>query len=135
MQIILNGNELQANMTDSLTRAVIISLFTWKHADTTDQYDGSVKYGWWADELSTIPNDEIGSKLWQDLRLKLTNETLLIIQEHCEEALQWLIDDGIASAVTVTVERANNDRVNVQVIITADSSFTYEFKDINNGNN
>ena len=39
MKLFLNGSLVQADMQDSLTRAVIISLFSWRRADDSDDYD------------------------------------------------------------------------------------------------
>lgn len=49
MQMFLNNSLVTADMNDGLSRAVVISLFTWRRADTGDVYDGSNKYGWWGD--------------------------------------------------------------------------------------
>ena len=58
MKLFLNGRLVQADMQDSLTRAVIISLFSWRRADDSDDYDHELgKQGWWGDSLN---EDEIG---------------------------------------------------------------------------
>ena len=129
----LNGASIDADMTDSLTRAVIISLFTWRRAETNDDYDGS-KYGWWGDTFST-DDDKIGSKLYQLYRRKLTNSVILEAKEMIENALQWLIDDGLASAIDVTVERDENRLNSVITITKGDDITSLDFEDILNGNN
>ena len=57
MQMFLNNSLVTADMNDGLSRAVVISLFTWRLADTGDVYDGSNKYGWWGD---TYPVEQVG---------------------------------------------------------------------------
>ena len=134
MKLFLNGSLVQADMQDSLTRAVIISLFSWRRADDSDDYDHALgKQGWWGDSLN---KDEIGSKLWQLLRSKITSETLLRAQEMADDALQWLVEDGICT--DVSVERDSNDpnRINLSVILEQEHGKTsYEIKDVLNGNN
>lgn len=135
MKLFLNGSLIQADMQDSLTRAVIISLFSWRRADDSDDYDHELgKQGWWGDSLN---KDEIGSKLWQLLRSKITSETLLRAQEMADDALQWLVEDGICTDVSVSVELDSNDpnRINLSVILEQEHGKTsYEIKDILNGN-
>lgn len=136
MQLFLNGAVVTSDMADNLSRAVVISLFTWCRADDSDDYDHELgKQGWWGDSLN---EDEIGSKLWQLLRSKITSETLLRAQEMADDALKWLVEDGICTEISVSVERDSNDpnRINLSVILEQEHGKTsYEIKDVLNGNN
>lgn len=115
MQMFLNGAMVKADMNDSLTRAVVISLFSWRRADNGDVYDGANLQGWWGDTFADDKGDRIGSKLWQLLRRKLTDEVIAEAEEDVREALQWLIDDGVCSDITVLAERSDTDRLNISV--------------------
>lgn len=131
MQMFLNNSLVTADMNDSLSRAVIISLLTWRRADTGDVYDGSNKYGWWGDTYPVEPGDKIGSKLWQLLRRKLTDDVIAEVEEVSRDSLQWMIDDGICSNVDVSVERSEINRVNISVVLTVDGKQTsYKFKEV-----
>lgn len=137
MQLFLNGAQVSADMTDSLSRAVIISLFTWKRASQSDEVDNDQRMGWWGDTFAEEKGDKIGSKLWLLLRQKITEETLNRTQEYAYDALKWLIDDGICSDITVDVERDEDDpnRINLDVqLTTSTSNLTYKIKDVLNGN-
>jgi phage gp46-like protein len=46
----------------------------------------------------------IGSKLWLLSRSTLTTAVALLAQNYITEALQWLIDDGVAASVSVTTQ-------------------------------
>lgn len=135
MQLILNGAVVNADMQDSLSRAIVISLFSWKRADENDVYDKELgKQGWWGDSLN---NDKIGSKLWQLLRNKITSETIFQAEEMVFDALKWLIDDGICTDISVSVERDNDtpDRLNVSIILEqSEKQINYQIKDLLNGN-
>lgn len=137
MQLFLNGAQVSADMTDSLSRAVVISLFTWQRASQTDEVDNEQRMGWWGDTFAENKGDKIGSKLWLLLRQKITEETLNRAQEYAYESLKWLIDDGICSDITVDVERDEDDpnRINLSVLLTTPTNqLTYKVKDLLNGN-
>lgn len=137
MQLFLNGAQVSADMTDSLSRAVVISLFTWQRASQSDEVDNEQRMGWWGDTFAENKGDKIGSKLWLLLRQKITEETLNRAQEYAYESLKWLIDDGICSDITVDVERDEDDpnRINLSVLLTTPTNqLTYKVKDLLNGN-
>lgn len=137
MQLFLNGAQVSADMTDSLSRAVVISLFTWQRASQSDEVDNDQRMGWWGDTFAENKGDKIGSKLWLLLRQKVTDETINSAQEYAYESLKWLIDDGICSDITVNVERDTDDpnRINLDVqLTTSTSNLTYKIKDVLNGN-
>lgn len=137
MQLFLNGAQVSADMTDSLSRAVVISLFTWQRASQSDEVDNEQRMGWWGDTFAENKGDKIGSKLWLLLRQKVTDETINRAQEYTYDALKWLIDDGICSDITVDVERDEDDpnRINLDVqLTTSTSNLTYKIKDVLNGN-
>ncbi|MBA1443517.1 MAG: phage GP46 family protein [Gammaproteobacteria bacterium] len=93
-------------LDDGLQTAVMVSLFTDHRAEADDVIpDGTEnRRGYWADAWPDIEGDLIGSRLWLLSREKQTQETLNRAREYAEEALQWLIDDGIAQSVSVTTE-------------------------------
>lgn len=109
-----------------LRRAVTISLFTWRRAGPDDPVDDSDRKGWWGDCVPSVAGDQIGSRLWLLARRTLVAQTLLDAQAYAEEALAWLLDDQIVTAVTVTVERQGNDRMNLRVTLTEQNSETLE---------
>lgn len=61
--------------------------------------------GWWADR----DGDLFGSRLWLLGRAKLTSITIDLARQYAEEALAWLVDEGIAEAVEVRAERLSNN--------------------------
>lgn len=109
-----------------LRRAVTISLFTWRRAAPDDGVDDSDRKGWWGDCLPSVAGDQIGSRLWLLSRRTLVAQTLLDAQAYAEEALAWLLDDQIVSAVSVTAARQGNDRMNLRVTLSEQSGETLE---------
>jgi len=98
----LSGADLATD--EGLQTAVIVSLFTDRRASADDDIpdDASDRRGWWADKWPGEPGDQIGSRLWLLGREKQLTAVLKRAREYAEEALQWLIDDGIASRVEIT---------------------------------
>jgi phage gp46-like protein len=107
-------------------RAVTISLFTWRRAGPDDAVDDSDRKGWWGDCLPSVAEDQIGSRLWLLARRTLVAQTLQDAQSYAEEALAWLLDDEVVTAVSVTPERRGNDRMNLRVTLTEQSGDTVE---------
>jgi phage gp46-like protein len=91
--------------TKPLYRALIISLFTWRRKNTSD--DSKHPFGWWGDSYPSIANDKIGSRLYLLARSKLTNQTANFAKIYIKEAVQWMIDDGLASCIDVSVKRTD----------------------------
>jgi phage gp46-like protein len=120
MPIVIDGVESSwLAVSDPLVRAVVISLFTWRRAKPDDPVDGD-RWGWWGDGLGDLPNDRIGSRLWLLSREKLTQSVLNRARGYAEEALQWLLDDGVATRVTVTTERQGINEGALQCVIERD---------------
>lgn len=110
-------------VTDStLETAVIISLFTDKRARADDELPGlnDSKRGWWGDALSDIEGDAIGSWLWLLYREKTTDETLNRAREYSLDALQWLLEDRIASNVQVETRYLNQTAglMEIDIVVT-----------------
>ncbi|WP_334468976.1 phage GP46 family protein [Arsenophonus sp. PmNCSU2021_1] len=101
---------------DRLNRAVIISLFTWRRAEPDDDTD--TPFGWWGDTWPTVQNDRIGSRLHLLKRTTLTHQTAQKAKEYIAQALNWMIDDGIALRVDVDVVPSGIDKLTATVILT-----------------
>lgn len=88
-----------------LRSAIVLSLFTDRRARDDDALpqEGADRRGWWADALGD-ENDQIGSRLWLLGREKMTPEMIAKAQEYAEEALNWLIRDGVIRSLLVEVE-------------------------------
>ncbi|MFW5401366.1 phage GP46 family protein [Yersinia sp. 1252 StPb PI] len=116
MILMVNGQQQSASTpTDPLTRAVIISLFTWRRADPDD--DSEQPMGWWGDSYPTIQNDRIGSRLYLLQRTTLTNKTVELARGYLEQALAWLKDDGVVSRITINVQRRGTEILTAEITL------------------
>jgi len=118
-----------------LETSVMMSLFTDRRARDDDPLDDkNDKRGWWGDQTSSYLNDEIGSRMWLLDRAKTTSENFRLARIYIEEALQWLINDGVVAKVETEIERAGvsgNDRLYFKVnIYKIDGNVeSYKFED------
>jgi phage gp46-like protein len=103
---LLAGGDLQT--------AVLISLFTDATASSDDIIpDGTGDpRGWWGDRASPI-----GSKIWLRLRAKRTPAVLDLVKNDIQQALQWMIDDGVAAQIDVVTEFQGTNRLAASVVI------------------
>jgi phage gp46-like protein len=117
------GNDLQT--------AVLVSLFTDRRALSDDRLPdpNESKRGWWADSVSEIVGDKIGSRMWLLHREKQTPETLNRAKEYAQEALNWLIEDGISNRVQVDAEWIRMGVLGLRIMIErpAESPVTFRF--------
>jgi phage gp46-like protein len=94
---IVEGQDLKTN--------VFCSLFWDAPArDDDDVPDHATRRGFWADAHSP-ERDITGSRLWLLSRSKVTAASIVDAKIYADEALAWLVRDGIARSVLVTAER------------------------------
>lgn len=128
-------NDLE--MTESLLPSVLVSLFTDARAANDDplpDIGNPDRRGWWGDDTNTAKQgDSVGSKLWLLEREKSADSVLVKAKIYIEEALQWMLDEGIAAKVDVTtesqpVERSGTVILAYQIQINKPTGVTETFK-------
>ena len=104
---------------DGLQTAVILSLFTDARAADDDvlSFGDTDRRGAWIDSYPVIEGDKFGSRLWLLQREKQTQETLNRAKAYAEEALAWMIEDGVASRVDVEAFIARTGILGVAIAI------------------
>lgn len=117
--VVVDGQQtaLGAAMSNQLARAVIISLFTWRRANPDDSLPNNQRMGWWGDSFPPVENDRIGSRLWLLSRAKVVPETRARAKEYADEALRWLVEDGVAARAEVSAERYGRDGIALNTIL------------------
>jgi phage gp46-like protein len=110
-----------------LETAGLISLFTDAEADPGDIVFDNDPRGWWADtysaledpSLPVIANDRIGSKLYQVFNMPRTQATLNWMADQTRIALNWMLVDGVASAIDVFPRFTSKGGVGEKIVITS----------------
>lgn len=101
-----------------LETAVSISLFSDKRVSEEQLPELETrKRGWWGDLFPEVDGDQIGSRLWTLSRRKRTTETLRLYEDFSEEALQWMLEDGIASSINVSAEYDSSGQLVGTIVI------------------
>lgn len=104
----MDGADLLAD--DGLYTPIVLSLFSDARANADDALpdpaDPNLR-GWFADSYPQAPGDRWGSKLWLLGKAKQLQGSLDDAQDYEAAALQWIQDDGWATAIAVT---ATNDQ-------------------------
>lgn len=94
-------------LDDTLTNAIIISLFT------DARVDG--ERGWWGNSFATF---EMGSKLWTLHRSKQIDDILEDAERYARDALQWMITDKLVSSLSVTATNPKQSMLLLTIIVT-----------------
>lgn len=116
IDVLVQNNDLAVD--DGLKTAVLISLFTDRRVDSDDlPPEESSLRGWWADQFPDVPGDLIGSRLWLLKREKRTVETLNRAVEYSIEALNWMVEDGVADSLDVSADYDDNGALMLTITI------------------
>lgn len=112
IDLAMDGVDLKTD--DGLETAIIISLFSDTRVTPAELPEGHKdRRGWWGDVVDL--QDPIGSKLWTLAREKTVNSVVVRGEEYAAEALQWLIDDGVVSNISVRASFLRRDTLLIEV--------------------
>lgn len=95
-----------------LATAALLSLFLDRRAQADDQPpsgDPADRRGWWADQFSSFEGDRLGSRLWLLDRSVRGNDVARRAEEYVREALAWMVEDRVVSAVEVEIDATGNN--------------------------
>ncbi len=89
--------------SDPLGTAVSLSLFTDRRAPEGWRPEEADRRGWWGDGAVPAGENgrEDGSWLWLLRRETVTDDAVRLAKAYAEQALQWLIDENVASRIEV----------------------------------
>jgi phage gp46-like protein len=130
----LDGVLLQTG--NDLETTILISLFTDREANPDDVIpDGTTDPRGWVGDLGQ--DYKIGSRIWLLDRAKQDATTLQAANDYINEALQWLIDDGVVGSFDVLTEWTRASMLGAQVVAhkndgtTIPMNFSWVWKAIN----
>ena len=128
----LNGD---LEREEGLETSVLISLYTDARASADDNVDDPNDLRGWAGDLLPSNDDNIGSKLWLLDRSKATQENANKAKQYVQQALNWMIEDGVASKIDVVTsivgyEETKKLVLNITIYKDSDKILGIKFNDI-----
>ncbi|HEY3846233.1 MAG TPA: phage GP46 family protein [Acetobacteraceae bacterium] len=114
---LLCGPDMESDA--GLVTAITLSLMSDRLASADDELpDGSAdRRGWWGDSFADVPGDLIGSRLWLLKRAVASPQTAARAVAYVLEALQWLVDDGVAATVGCTSQWISRDQLGLAIAV------------------
>lgn len=120
----LNAVTESVDSKQGMTHAVLQSVYNYAESTQNDRarMGSNERGGTWSHEMIEV----VGSRDWTLKRAKLTDETLRLAKRFYEDALAWLIQQGHAKAIEVTVWREQPNRMGRHVMITLTDGSTFD---------
>lgn len=109
----------QLALEGGIASSIVISLFSDGRASATDPlpFGETSRRGFWADKLSSDPDEQTGSLLWLLYQEKQTEQTRLRAKAYAERSLQWMITDEVARAIEVVAEWIGHGRLGLGITV------------------
>ncbi|KJY78953.1 phage GP46 family protein [Vibrio nigripulchritudo] len=115
----LNALTEPVTSKSGLTHAVLQSIYNHGESNQNDRarMGNNERGGTWSQELIEV----VGSRDWTLKREKLTDQTLSLAKRFYEEALTWLVKEGHAKRIDVSVWREKPNQMGRNITITLNS--------------
>lgn len=85
--------------------AVPTSYFTDARASSVQVQEASRRRGWVGNILYIDQGRELGGLLWLLDQARVTTDTLNFAKVYAQDSLQWMLNDGIARSISISVDR------------------------------
>lgn len=108
---------------DGFGTTIALSIFGHRRATEGEVPTPEYRGGWIGNLLSDVPGFEAGSKSWLRQQARLTPETVTVIKNDHQEALNWLIEDGLAASVIVKSQQSGPDSIFEEIEIDGDKFY------------
>tara|TARA_R100001198_G_scaffold30667_1_gene16182 strand:+ start:115 stop:588 length:474 start_codon:yes stop_codon:yes gene_type:complete len=113
LELVSDDSDLLAAV--NLRTGISISLFSDRRSLPEDPVPNA--RGWAGDAIRPDDTDLIGSRLWLLQQEKTLDSNLPRIEQYCQEALQWLLDENVAESFTVDAEYISKPEGKVGITI------------------
>ncbi len=111
----------QIEVDDFFDTALLYSLLGEKRADDSEISSPELQRGWIGNENRDFEN---GSKLWLYSQASLTRTILNNVSDAAFDALQWLVEDGLAVSIDNVSAIADGNSIFLQLTIKRAESIT-----------
>lgn len=85
--------------------AIPTSFFTDARASAVQVQEANRRRGWVGNILYIDDGRNLGGLLWILDQARVTDDTINFAKSFAQDSLQWMIEDGIARSISISVER------------------------------
>lgn len=103
--------------TAGMETAIIVSLFTDDRASVDNVATPQNRRGWVGNILTAPIGRSLGSVLWVYEQSRITKNILNQVRVAAQESLDWLVEDGIAKSVIVSVQEVRTRGIIININI------------------
>lgn len=105
--------------SNSIDTAVLMSIFTDKRATSSEIQEAGQRRGWFGNLFNDDITYEVGSKLWiHSNQGRFDNDILNDLNDKALNALNWMIEDNVASEINVSSELSSNNTIKLNIKFT-----------------
>ena len=106
------------NSVDGFETAIATSYFTDSRAPSVQVQAAQNRRGWVGNILYADIERELGGLLWVLDQARITDDTLNLAKTFAQDSLAWMVEDGIARNVAVSVEKAGYRTIKILTNVT-----------------
>ncbi len=88
--------------TDTFNTSLLMTLTAERRANEAEIGPSYLRRGWWGNVLNSVPNFEIGSKMWLLSQARISLKTLNLAITYLQDAFSWFVTENLAEKVQVT---------------------------------
>jgi len=112
----IDGSDFSSS--EGFETAIPTSYFSDSRAPAVQVQEAGNRRGWVGNILSVDLERELGGLLWILDQARITENILNFAKSFAQDSLQWLLDDGEARIVQITVEREGVGEIRIFTNIT-----------------
>lgn len=114
--LVIDGSDFAS--AEGFETAIPTSYFTDARAPAVQVQEAKNRRGWAGNILSADIERELGGLLWILDQARIIEDVLNFGKSFAEDSIQWMLDDGEARNVAVTVEQQDDSSVKIFTSIT-----------------
>ena len=99
--------------------AIPTSFFSDARASAVQVQEAKSRRGWVGNILNIDSGRQLGGLLWILEQARITDDTINFAQIYAQDSLQWMIEDGIARSIKVSIERNGHRGLTILTDITS----------------
>ena len=109
--LVIDEDTADLTTTEGLESSIIASLFSDRRAAADEGISNPLqRRGWIGNMIAEVPGDNFGSGLWLYEQKRLTQEVATGLRLEAEQALDWMVEQSLATSVAAKVVMVPKER-------------------------